>query len=88
MADKGPTDMHAYGLSQQSVNERCMGYATWAELPKFEEIKPEDFPPFGKKGGRILCSENITIFYLLVTENEPIIPVLTSPNNTEITGTK
>ena len=64
--------IRSYGLSQQSVNERCMGYATWADIPTFEEIKPEDLPPFGKKHGRFLCSENIAIFYLLVTQNEPI----------------
>ena len=54
-------------------------------LPTFDEIMAEDLPPFGKKRGRFLCSENIAIFYLPVTQNEPIFFISTSPNRTEIT---
>ena len=56
-----------------------------ADLPTFYEIKAEDLPPFGKKSGRFLCSKNIAIFDLQVTQNEPIFSILTSPNSTEIT---
>ena len=57
-----------------------------ADLPTFYEIKAEDLPPFGpKKSGRFLCSKNIAIFDLPVTQNEPIFSDLTSPNSTEIT---
>ena len=55
------------------------------DLPTFYAIKAEDLLPFGQKHGRFLCSENIEIFYLPVTQNEPIFPVLTSTNSTEIT---
>ena len=44
------------------------------DLPTFYAIKAEDLRPFNnKKRGRFLCSENIAIFYLPVTQNEPII---------------
>ena len=35
--------------------------------------------------GRLLCLENIAIFYLPVTHNEPISAVSISPNGTQIT---
>ena len=58
-------------------------------LPTFYEIKAEHLPPFGKKKrGRFLYLKNIAlrwVFYLPVTQNEPIFSVLTSPNSTEIT---
>ncbi len=43
-----------------------------SDLPTFYEIKVEDRPPFGKKRRRFLCSENIGLFYLPVTQNDPI----------------
>ena len=56
-----------------------------ADLPTFEEIKA-DLPPFGKKRVRFYARKIIiAIIYLLVTQNEPIFFVLTSPNSTEIT---
>ena len=54
------------------------------DLPTCYEIKAEDLPPFGKRRGRFLCSENIAIFELPMTQNEPF-SVSTSPNSTEIT---
>ena len=42
---------------------------TQVYLPTFTEIKAEDLPPFGKKRGRFLCSTNIAIFDLPVTQN-------------------
>ena len=58
---------------------------TCSDLPTFYEIKAEDLPPFGKKRKRrFSCLENIGLFYLPVTQNEPIFSVLTSPNSTDI----
>ena len=55
------------------------------DLPTFYEIKAEDLPPLCTNPGRFLGSENIAIFYLPVTQNDPIFSVSTSPNTTEIT---
>ena len=57
----------------------------FTDLPTFYEIKAEDLPPFGKITRKILCWENVVIFYLPVTQNEPIFSISTSPNSTEIT---
>ena len=43
-----------------TVSLRNMGQ--YADSPTFYEIKAEDLPPFGKKRGRLFCSENIAIF--------------------------
>ena len=59
---------------------------TFPDLPTFFEIKAEDLPPFGKKTRKIfLLGKYSDIFYLPVTQNEPIFSRLTSPNSTEIT---
>ena len=58
---------------------------TCSDLPTCYEIKAEDLPPFGKQRGRFLFLENIGLFYLPVTHNEPIFSVLTSPNSKDIT---
>ena len=62
------------------------GSTVHADLPTFYEKKVEDLPPFGKKTRKeFLCSENIAIFSLPMTQNEPIFPISTSPNRREIT---
>ena len=60
-----------------------------SDLPTFYEIKV-DRPPFGKKRGRFLCSENIGLFYLSVTQNEPIFFCfdITKQQRYNKTGTK
>ena len=52
----------------------------YTDLPTFYEIKA----PFGKKLGKNLCLENIAIFYLPVTQKEPVFSISRSPNSTEI----
>ena len=64
--------------------ELLVGSSTWLRPSNIFEIKAEDLPPFGKTTQKILCSENIVIFYLLVTQKEPIFSVLTPRNSTEI----
>ena len=60
-----------------------------SDLPTFFEIKAEDLPPFGKKRARFLCSENIAIFDLPVTQNKPIFRFyITKPHRNNETGTK
>ena len=63
---------------------------TCSDLPTFYEIKAEDLPPFGKQRGRFLFSENIGLFDLPVTQNEPIFFCfdITKQHRYNETGTK
>ena len=45
----------------------------------------EDLPTFGEKTREIFMLKKIAMFYLPVTQNEPIFSISASPNSTEIT---
>ena len=79
---RGPSPRWQRTPSQHSIPTSALLISTttvswqvsvYPALPTFYEIKAEDLPPFGKKCGRFFGSENITIFHLPMTQNEPFL---------------